>query len=672
MTGETILLCGGTGQLGFEIATRLAADGVPFRALVRPATDASPLARLGAEVVRGDFRDAPSIDAALAGVNTVMSTANTMRRQLEGDRGLSIRDVDDRGYATLIDACDRAGAGRFVFASMLGDFGAARTPFTDAKLATERRLHDARLREVIVRADMFQEEWFTPLVGFDWTRQTVTVYGRGESRHAYVAIGDVAQAMVRLALLDDPPRVIDLAGPEALSRIEAVQAFERAMLRDIRVHHVPRPMLAAGKRLLRGPRPALASVMGMALAGDLESSSAGDAGFRSLGIRARPVGQYIVELARAVAGQDARPGLGVAAGGRGRGDAVPGHRWDQHQQPLGRSAGTASERLASSRTASERAAAPRRRAASQIAEAHMIVVVGSSGTVGGEVCRRLAAHGRQVRAVVRVTTDAAKGEALRAIGAEVVVADLRDQPSLIAALAGADAVITTVSSMPFSYLAGENDIQTTDLAGMRHLVDAARAAGVRHLVYTSFSGNIDVDMPLGRAKRASEAYLRSSGLGYTILRPSYFQEIWLSPAVGFDARASTATVYGDGTAPISWIALGDVAEFAVRSLDEPAARNAILELGGPEALSPMEVIRTFERASNTKFVVTHVPEAALEAQQAASSDPMAQSFTAMMRAYAHGDAIEMLDLLARIPVALTSVASYASRVVGPAPAGAAT
>lgn len=69
---------------------------------------------------------------------------------------------------------------------------------------------------------------------------------------------------------------------------------------------------------------------------------------------------------------------------------------------------------------------------------------------------------------------------------------------------------------------------------MKNLIDAAVRAGVGHVIYTSFSANLDLDFPLGRAKRAVEAHLIASGMAYTILRPSCFMEVWLSPAVGFD------------------------------------------------------------------------------------------------------------------------------------------
>ncbi len=289
----------------------------------------------------------------------------------------------------------------------------------------------------------------------------------------------------------------------------------------------------------------------------------------------------------------------------------------------------------------------------------MILVVGATGLAGGEVCRRLAARGIPARAMVRATSDPAKVEALRRLDLEVVEGDLRDPASLADACRGVSAVISTVSSMPFAYEAGVNDITITDLEGCLHLVDAARAAAVQHFVYTLFSGNIDLDFPLRNAKRTVEAYLKLSGMTYTILRPSYFMEVWLSPAVGFDAASARATIYGDGHNPISWIALGDVAEFAVRSLDNPAARDAILELGGPAALTPDQVVEIYERVLGRPFETVHVPAEALASQQAAATDPMQQLFTGLMRCYANGDPIDMRPTLRDFPVALTTVDEHA-------------
>ncbi len=130
-------------------------------------------------------------------------------------------------------------------------------------------------------------------------------------------------------------------------------------------------------------------------------------------------------------------------------------------------------------------------------------------------------------------------------------------------------------------------------------MDATQAAGVQRFIYISYSGNLNTDSPLTTAKRTVEEHLKQSGLTYTILRPSYFfMEVWLSPALGFDVGSRKAQIFGTG-AKISWISLGDVAQFAVESVDHPAARNVIIELGGPDALSPNEVVRLFEELAGS-------------------------------------------------------------------------
>ena len=88
----------------------------------------------------------------------------------------------------------------------------------------------------------------------------------------------------------------------------------------------------------------------------------------------------------------------------------------------------------------------------------MNLVVGATGLLGREICRRLAAAGKPVRALVRATSDQAKVDELKGYGAQIAVGDVRDRASLDAACQGAAAVISTVSAVPFSYQPGENDI----------------------------------------------------------------------------------------------------------------------------------------------------------------------------------------------------------------------
>ena len=295
----------------------------------------------------------------------------------------------------------------------------------------------------------------------------------------------------------------------------------------------------------------------------------------------------------------------------------------------------------------------------------MILVAGATGFLGMAICRRLTDKGLSVRALVRPTSDPAKVDQLRSLGVALVVGDLKERKSLDFACTGVTSVISTVTTVT-SRQPGDS-IVATDQTGQMNLVDAARAAGAKHFVYISYSANINTDCPLTTAKRAVEQHLMNSGLNYTILRPSYFMEAWLSPALGFDYPNGKAQIYGSGAKRVSWISLGDVAAFAVASLDNPAAANAVLELGGPQALSPLEVVTVFEKVQGRQFVVQHVPEDGLRAQLAQATDPLQQSFCALRLDYARGDVIDKSVTAKLLPLPLMSVEEYAHRVLVPSP-----
>jgi NADH dehydrogenase len=193
-----------------------------------------------------------------------------------------------------------------------------------------------------------------------------------------------------------------------------------------------------------------------------------------------------------------------------------------------------------------------------------------------------------------------------------------------------------------------DSIETVDEQGQLHLIDVAERAGVAHFVLISFP-EIDVDFPLQSAKRAIEDRLRRGSMTYTILQPTVFMEVWLSPALGFDAVTGTAQIYGAGQNRISWISFQDVAKFAVAALDNARANNATIKLGGPEALSPLEVVHLVEQTSGRKMTVQHVPEEALRGQYASAADALQKSFAALMLSYAAGGVIEMTETLRGFP-----------------------
>ena len=277
----------------------------------------------------------------------------------------------------------------------------------------------------------------------------------------------------------------------------------------------------------------------------------------------------------------------------------------------------------------------------------MTLVVGATGMLGGEICRLLSERKAAVRALVRTTSSPEKVAWLKDLGVEIAYGDLKDRSSLDAACRGVSAVVTTASST-LSRQEGDS-IESVDRQGQLDLIDAAERAGVSRFVLISFPAS-EPDYPLQAAKRAVEGRLRQSRLTYTILHPTFFMEVWLSPALGFDAANGTAQIYGSGENKISWISFQDVARFAVAVLDHPAAANATIKLGGPDALSPLDVVRLAEQTLRKTMAVQHVSEEALLAQHRQAADSMSQTFAGLMLYYANGDVIDMTQTLRAFPV----------------------
>ena len=289
----------------------------------------------------------------------------------------------------------------------------------------------------------------------------------------------------------------------------------------------------------------------------------------------------------------------------------------------------------------------------------MVLVVGATGLVGNEVCQRLRRLGEPVRALVRTTSSKDKIEALRSSGAELCVGDLKNPPSIAAACRGVDAVISTASST-LNRQPGDS-IESVDAEGQLNLVRTARDAKVNRFVFVSFRRTPGMSFPLAHAKEQVENAVKS--LNFTVVQSSWFMEVWLSPALGFDYRKGEARIYGPGTSPISWVSYRDVAEICAISLRHPAALRNTIEFGGPEALSPLEVVARFERISGTPFRLEHVSEQMLITQFEGATDPLQRSFAALMLGYLRGDAIDMTRVVDTFGIALSQVDEYARRVL---------
>ena len=286
----------------------------------------------------------------------------------------------------------------------------------------------------------------------------------------------------------------------------------------------------------------------------------------------------------------------------------------------------------------------------------MILVAGSTGVLGSEIVRRLTDRGEKVRALVRTTSAPEKIERLRKFGAEIVVGDVKEPETLATACEGVTAVISTITTILTSQ-AGDS-FQATDGDGTRALIDAASEAGASKFVFVSFDTTKSPDNPLTRAKRDAEEHLKQSGLDYTILHATLFCESWLGPMLFADPVACTAKVYGNGTEKLRYVAVADVAEFAVQSLTNPAARNAIIPVGGPEEISQREAVHLFEEAYGRKFNVIEVPEAALEEQWSTAQNPFDKTFAGLMLGLARGFDSGMKPPFDQFPMEMTSPRDY--------------
>ena len=202
--------------------------------------------------------------------------------------------------------------------------------------------------------------------------------------------------------------------------------------------------------------------------------------------------------------------------------------------------------------------------------------MGATGLVGGQVCVKLIDAGKPVRALMRSTSDRGRVEVLKNRKIGLAQGDLKERPTLDAACAGVTTVISTASST-LSRQVGDS-IEAVDWQGQLNLVEAAKAACVRHFIFVSFPP-MGLDFPLDRAKRAVEERLRGSGLAYTILWPTFFNEVWLSPALGFDAANAKVRIYGSGQNEIRWISYLDVAAFAAACVEKYAKRSLGLSSG---------------------------------------------------------------------------------------------
>jgi NADH dehydrogenase len=234
-----------------------------------------------------------------------------------------------------------------------------------------------------------------------------------------------------------------------------------------------------------------------------------------------------------------------------------------------------------------------------------ILVTGGTGFVGSRIVHALRAEGRDVRALVRRPESGAQ---LASLGVELATGDVTDPASLEAAADGCTHVVHLVA-----ILTGKpQDFDRVMTQGTRNVLAAAKTAGVEQFVLMSALGTTVTTKDLAPyfgAKWAMEQETITSGLEYTIFRPSFvFGRGGALPTFMKQVRYSpVVTVIGSGRHRVQPIWIDDVAEHFARALDTQAAANKTFEIGGPDIVTWDELYRTIAKILGKRRGLAHIP-----------------------------------------------------------------
>jgi uncharacterized protein YbjT (DUF2867 family) len=188
-----------------------------------------------------------------------------------------------------------------------------------------------------------------------------------------------------------------------------------------------------------------------------------------------------------------------------------------------------------------------------------VLVCGATGKQGGTLARRLLEKGHSVRAFVR-RPDSSAAKELERLGAELAEGNFEDPTTIRNAARGMDAVF--VVATPFE---GGMD---TEIRHGTAAADAAKDAGVSHLVYSSVAGaDQDTGIPHFDSKREVEKHIEGLGVPYTIVAPVYFMENLLAPWTLPELEEGRLPMALPTSRPLQQIALSDIAGFAAVVLE---------------------------------------------------------------------------------------------------------
>jgi uncharacterized protein YbjT (DUF2867 family) len=194
-----------------------------------------------------------------------------------------------------------------------------------------------------------------------------------------------------------------------------------------------------------------------------------------------------------------------------------------------------------------------------MSQAKLVLVTGATGKQGGAVVEALLTRGHQVRALTRNSASSA-AKRLGEQGVEIAAGDFTDYDSLVRAARGVDVVYAM--STPYEQGAAKETAQGITLT------DAAKAAGVAHLIYSSVaSANRATGIPHFDSKYEVEKHLQAARLPYTIAAPVYFMENLLQPWSLPSLRQGKLAIALPASRSLQQIAAADIGAFVAALIE---------------------------------------------------------------------------------------------------------
>ena len=235
-----------------------------------------------------------------------------------------------------------------------------------------------------------------------------------------------------------------------------------------------------------------------------------------------------------------------------------------------------------------------------------VLVVGGTGHLGGQVVDALQQRGKQVRALVRPTSEASK---LEAKGVEVVRGDMLDKRSLAAAMSGVDAVVSTAAG----YTRRNKNATEIDTVGQANLAEAAADTDVRRFVLTSIlTCDLTPQVSHFWHKKLAEDALERYEVPFVALRPGAFLD--MVTRMGGDPSAKKRLMwFGTASVPLTFVLTSDLARYLAEAVDADVQDGERIDIGWQRPVSMHDIAEIASRLLGEQIKVRAVPTVLVKA-----------------------------------------------------------